>query len=364
VFWKSFKPLKLLETSVLSKLSLAWLIPVSRRIDTFVSREIRDFYENASRGGLIDSKEAYAQLEKALSHKTDFVTALKISVPVNWRSSVSYWLWKKGGGASGFSTMLKTLRDRRMYELATTFAIALKSGDIRDEAFDEKGFVKPEEYEFKIRIADNLENLVNQRVRRIHRDGFADRYFKGREEVFRYELKDLEYSELFRKREYDKIISLYDDLKETWHGKTAGIGEKVVSLTLFEAGILDEEPDACEAIVKYQWAITNIWMWSDEMKDLFSNLREGSINMLIVECLKNGLSRVDEESVKDFIASNPCILDEPAKQYFQLARSIEDKMRKYPWINMKDYLEGAKLVFQKFYERRNRLLREISVRKA
>jgi hypothetical protein len=339
-------------------------MPVSRRIDTFISREITRFYRDASEKGLIESREAESQLAKALSHKTDFVTALKISVPVNWRSSVSYRLWKKDGSVSGFSTMLKTMRDRRMYELATTFAIALKSGDIRDEAFDEKDFVKPEEYGFKIRIADNLENLVNQRVRRIHREGFADRYFKGREEVFNYELRDLEYSELFRKGEYDKILSLYDDLKETWHGKTAGIGERVVSLTLFEAGISDEEPDACEAIVKYQWAITNIWMWSDEVKDLFSNLREGSINMLVVECLKRGLNKIDEEAVKDFIARNPSVLDEPVKEYFELARNVEDRMRKYSWINMMDYSEGAKIVFKKFEERRSNLLRTIGIGKA
>jgi len=334
-------------------------MPVSRRIDASIIREITWFYKDASEKGLMESKEAEAQLAKALSHKTDFVTALKISVPVNWRSSVSYGLWRKSGSISGFSTMLETMRDRRMYELATTFAIALKSGDIRDEAFDEKEFVKPEEYEFKIRIADNLEKLVNQRVKEIHREGFADRYFRGREEVFNYELRDLKYSELFRKGEYDKIISLYDDLKETWHGKTAGIGERVVSLTLFEAGILDEEPDACEAIVKYQWAITNIWMWSDEMKDLFSNLREGSINMLVVECLKRGLNRVDEEAVKDFIARNPVVLDEPVKEYFELARKVEDKMRKYPWINITDYSGGAKIVFKKFEERRSSLLKTI-----
>jgi len=343
----------------LSKLTLAWLMPVSRRIDSFIIREITGFYKDASEKGLMNSKEAEAQLAKALSHKTDFVTALKISVPVNWRSSVSCGFWRKSGSISGFSTMLETMRDRRMYELATTFAIALKSGDIRDEAFDEKDFVKPEEYEFKIRIADNLEKLVNQRVKEKHREGFADRYFRGREEVFNYELRDLKYSELFRKGEYDKIISLYDDLKETWHGKTAGIGERVVSLTLFEAGILDEEPDACEAIVKYQWAITNIWMWSDEMKDLFSNLREGSINMLVVECLKRGLNRVDEEAVKDFIARNPAILDEPVREYFELARKVEDKMRKYPWINITDYSEGAKIVFKKFEDRRSSLLKTI-----
>lgn len=339
-------------------------MPVSRRIDAFISREIMKFYKDASEKGLMDSKEAEAQLEKALSHETDFVTALKISVPVNWRSGVSHRLWKNEGSVSGFTTMLKTMKDRRMYDLATTFAIALKSGDIRDEAFDEKDFVKPEEYEFKIRIADNLESLVNKRVREIHREGFAERYFKGREEVFNYELKDLKYSELFRRGEYDKILSLYEDLKETWHGKTAGIGERVVSLTLFEAGILDEEPDACEAIVKYQWAITNIWMWSDEMKDLFSNLKESSINMLIVECLKNGLKRVDEQSVKDFIARNPSILEEPVKEYFQLARSIEDEMRRYPWINMMDYLEGSKIVFKKFDERKRSLLKAIGVGKA
>lgn len=343
----------------MGKLSLAWLIPVSSRIDAFISREITGFYKDASEKGLIGSREAEAQLAKALAHKTDFVTALKISVPVNWRSSVSYRLWRKDGSVSSFSTMLKTMMDRRMYELATTFAIALKSGDIRDEAFDEKGFVKPEEYGFKIRIADNLESLVNQRVREIHREGFADRYFRGREEVFNYELKDLKYSELFRKGEYDKILSLYDDLKETWHGKTAGIGERVVSLTLFEAGILDEEPDACEAIVRYQWAITNIWMWSDEMKDLFSNLREGSINMLVVECLNRRLKSVDEKAVKDFIVRNQSVLDEPVKEYFELARNVEDRMRKYPWINMTDYSEGAKIVFKKFEDRRSKLLKAI-----
>ncbi|MEM2945674.1 MAG: hypothetical protein QXU11_00415 [Thermoproteota archaeon] len=348
----------------MSKLTLAWLIPVSHRIDSFISREITEFYREALSKGLIERREAEAQLEKALSHKTDFVTALKISVPVNWRSSVSHRLWKNTGSVSGFKTMLKTMRDRRMYELAATFAIALKSGDIRDEAFDEKDFAKPEEYEFKIRIADNLEKIVNNRVREIHREGFAEKYFKGREEVFNYEFKDLKYSELFRRGEYDKILSLYEDLKETWHGKTAGIGERVVSLTLFEAGILDEEPDACEAIVKYQWAITNIWMWSDEMKDLFNNLKESSINMLIVECLKNGLERVDEQSVKDFIARNPSILEEPVKEYFQLAKSIEDEMRRYPWINMMDYSEGAKIVFKKFEERKRSLLKAISVGKA
>ncbi|MEM3026858.1 MAG: hypothetical protein QXP19_05010 [Thermoproteota archaeon] len=348
----------------MSKLTLAWLIPVSHRIDSFISREITEFYREALSKGLIERREAEAQLEKALSHKTDFVTALKISVPVNWRSSVSHRLWKNTGSVSGFKTMLKTIRDRRMYELAATFAIALKSGDIRDEAFDEKDFAKPEEYEFKIRIADNLEKIVNNRVREIHREGFAEKYFKGREEVFNYEFKDLKYSELFRRGEYDKILSLYEDLKETWHGKTAGIGERVVSLTLFEAGILDEEPDACEAIVKYQWAITNIWMWSDEMKDLFNNLKESSINMLIVECLKNGLERVDEQSVKDFIARNPRILEEPVKEYFQLAKSIEDEMRRYPWINMMDYSEGAKIVFKKFEERKRSLLKAISVGKA
>lgn len=345
----------------MSKLSLAWLIPVSRRIDVFISREIKGFYKDAQKNGLIGNEEAKAQLSKALSHKTDFVTAIKISVPVNWRSSVSYKLWKKKGDALSFSTMLETIRDRRMYELAATFAIALKSGDIRDEAFDEKDFVKPEEYEFKIKIADNLENLVNQRVKRIHREGFADRYFKYREEVFNYELRDLKYSEFFRRGEYDKILSLYNDLKETWYGKTAGIGERVTSLTLFEAGILNEEPEACEAIVKYLWAITNIWMWSDEVKDLFNNLMEGSINMLVVECLKRGLKNVDEESVKSFIMKNPSILDEPVKEYFELARRIEGKLREQPWINLEDYLEGASIVFKKFEKRKNSLLKTVKV---
>jgi len=337
-------------------------MPVSRRIDTFISREITRFYRDASEKGLIESREAESQLAKALSHKTDFVTALKISVPVNWRSNISYRLWKKDGSVSGFSTMRKTMRDRRMYELATTFAIALKSSDIRDEAFDEKDFVKPEEYGFKIRIADNLENLVNQRVRRIHREGFADRYFRGREEVFNYELRDLEYSELFRKGEYDKILSLYEDLKETWHGKTAGIGEKVALLTFFEAGLLDEEPDACEKIARYEWAITNVWMWSDEMKDLPDNLREGSMNMLLVECLRKGLNRVDEKSVMDFIVKNPSVLDEPIKEYLDLARGLEEKLRECRWLNLMDYREGARIVFKKLEERKNDLLRTFKVK--
>lgn len=328
-----------------------------------MSRELKRFYGDAVENGLMDKDEAEAQLSKTLSHKTDFVTALKISVPINWRSSISYRLWKRDGRTTGFLTMFETIMDGRMYELATTFAIALKSADIRDEAFDEKDFVRPEEYEFKMRIADNLEDLVNQRVKRIHREGFAERYFKGREEVFGYELKDLEYSEFFKRGEYDKIISLYDDLKETWHGKTAGIGEKVASLTLFEAGMFDEEPELCEVIAKYIWAITNIWMWGDEVKDLFNNLREGSVNMLVVECLKNGLKVVDEESVKSFIAKNPDILDESVKEYFELAREIEGKLREQPWINLGDYLEGANIVLKKFEERKNDLLKIVKARR-
>jgi len=341
----------------LSRLSLAWLIPASRRIDGFANSELKRFYEEASGRGLIAKKEAAAELEKALNHKTDFVTALKISIPVNWRSSVSHRVWKNSGGKPGFSTIVKTLRDRRMYELAATFVIALKSGDIRDEAFDEKDFIKPEEYEFKIRVADNLERLVNERVERVHRSGFAERYFKGREEVFNFELKDLEYSELFKKGEYDKIISLYDDLKETWHGKTAGIGERVVSLTLFESGLLDEEPDACEAIVRYQWAITNVWMWSDEIKDLVSNVREGSMNILVVECLRRGLEKVDEASVLRFILKNRSVLDEPVQEYVELARKMGERLRIYPWVNFNDYVEGAKIVFSKLEERKRSLLK-------
>jgi hypothetical protein len=348
----------------LSKLSLAWLIPVSRRIDSAIRGEITKFYKDALENGSIDSKEAEAQLTKALSHKTDFVAALKISIPVNWRSSISYRLWKEKRRKAGFSTAVRTMRDRRMYELAATFAIALKSGDIRDEAFDEKDFIKPEEYAFKIRIADNLENLVNQRVRKIHREGFADRYFKGREDVFNYELKDLEYSEVFRRGEYEKIVSNYEELKETWHGKTAGIGERVVSLTLFESGLLDEEPEACEAIIRYQWAITNIWMWSDEIKDLLSNLKEGSINMLLVECLKRGLKNVDEDEVLRFISRNPSVLEEPAKEYLDLAKNLEEKLAKYPWVNLKDYSEGARIVFKKLDERRRTLLERVMTRKA
>ncbi|MEM2608694.1 MAG: hypothetical protein QXT87_05570, partial [Thermoproteota archaeon] len=242
--------------------------------------------------------------------------------------------------------------------------IALKSGDIRDEAFDEKDRLKPEEYEFKIRIADNLEKLVNERVRKIHRDGFAEKYFKGREEVYSFELKDLKYSEMFRNGEYDEILSSYDDLKDAWHGKTAGIGERVVSLTLFEAGLLDEEPEACEAITRYEWAITNIWMWSDELKDLLNDLRDGSINMLLVECLKRGLNSVDENSVLHFIARNPSVLEEPVREYFDLARNLEEKLAKYPWMNIKDYSEGAKIVFKKLDERRIRLLETSNIRRA
>jgi len=345
--------------SALSRVSLAWLFPASRRIDEFTNRELKKFYEEAFRKGVISREEAMAELKKALRHKTDFVTALKISIPVNWRSSISYKFWKKKGEKPGLSTIIETLRDRRMYELAATFAIALKSGDIRDEAFDEKDFVKPEEYDFKIRTADNLEKLVNERAEKIHRKGFAERYFKGREEVFNYELKDLKYSELFRRGEYDKILSLYEDLKETWHGKTAGIGERVVSLTLFESGLLDEEPEACEAIIRYQWAITNIWMWSDEIKDLASNLREGSINILLVECLRRGLEKTNVDSVFSFISRNPRVLDEPVQEYVELTKKIEEKLKTYPWINFKDYVEGAGIVFSKLEERKRKLLKTV-----
>lgn len=348
----------------MSKISLVWLIPASRKIDKFTSSELRRFYDEATRKGLIEEEEANVELEKALKHKTDFVTALKITIPINWRSSVSHKLWKSRGDKPGFSTIVETLRDRRMYELAATFAIALKSGDIRDEAFDEKDRLKPEEYEFKIRVADNLEKLVNERVRKIHREGFAERYFKGREEVYSFELKDLKYSEMFRNGEYDKILSSYDDLKDAWHGKTAGIGERVVSLTLFETGLLDEEPEACETIIRYEWAITNIWMWSDELKDLLKDLKDGSINMLLVECLKRGLKNIDENSVLSFIARNPSILEEPVKEYLDLARNLEEKLAKYPWMNIKDYSEGAKIVFKKLDERRIRLLETSSIRVA
>lgn len=347
----------------MSRISLAWLVPVSRRIDGFINHELKKFYDEASQKGLVGKEEAVAQLEKALKHKTDFVTALKITIPVNWRSSVSYGFWKSRGKKPGFSTIIETLRDRRMYELAATFAIALKSGDIRDEAFDEKDRLKPEEYEFKIRVADNLEKLVNERVGKIHRDGFAERYFKGREEVFNFELKDLEYSEMFRNGEYDKILSFYDDLKNAWHGKTAGIGERVVSLTLFEAGLLDEEPEACEAITRYEWAITNVWMWSDELKDLLNDLKDGSINMLLVECLKRGLKNVDENSVLSFVSRNPSVLEDPVKEYLDLAKSLEEKLAKYPWMNLKDYSEGARIVFRKLEERRIGLLEKIRIRR-
>ncbi|MEM3712575.1 MAG: hypothetical protein QXR97_03450 [Thermoproteota archaeon] len=343
----------------MSKISLAWLIPASRKIDKFTSSELRRFYDEATRKGLIEEEEATAELEKALKHRTDFVTALKITIPINWRSSVSYRLWKSRGEKPGFSTIIETLRDRRMYELAATFAIALKSGDIRDEAFDEKDRLKPEEYDFKIRVADNLERLVNERVRKIHREEFAERYFKGREEVFNFELKDLKYSEMFRNGEYDKILSSYDDLKDSWHGKTAGIGERVVSLTLFEAGLLDEEPEACEAIVRYEWAITNVWMWSDELKDLLNDLKDGNINMLLVECLKRGLENVDEKSVLNFISTYPSVLDEPAKDYLDLARKLEEKLARYPWMNLNDYINGARIVFSKLEERKRRLLAAI-----
>ncbi|MBO3769661.1 MAG: hypothetical protein QXS51_04390 [Thermoproteota archaeon] len=340
----------------MGKLSLAWLIPASLKIDRFTSNELKRFYYDASRKGLIEKREAAAELEKALKHKTDFVTALKITIPINWRSSVAHRLWKNRGEKPGFSTIIETLRDRKMYELAATFAIALKSGDIRDEAFDEKDRLKPEEYEFKIRIADNLEKLVNERVRKIHRDGFAEKYFKGREEVYSFELKDLKYSEMFRNGEYDKILSSYDDLKDAWHGKTAGIGERVVSLTLFESGLLDEEPEACGAIIRYEWAITNVWMWSDELKDLLNDLKDGNINMLLVECLRKGLKNVDENSVLNFISTYPSILDEPAKDYLDLARKLEEKLMKYPWMNLNDYINGARIVFSKLEERKRRLL--------
>ncbi|MGQ9596415.1 MAG: hypothetical protein ACUVQY_07365 [Thermoproteota archaeon] len=341
----------------MSRISLAWLLPVSYRIDAFTESEIAVFYRNAVGKHIIDDRDAEAQLRKALTHKTDFVTALKISVPVNWRSSISYTLWNKEGRKPGFSTVVKTLRDRRMYELATTFAIALKSGDIRDEAFDEKDQLEPEEYDFKIRVADNLEKLVNERVRKMHREGFAEKYFKGREEIFNYELKDLKYSELFRKGEYERILSLYDDLKETWHGKTAGIGERVVWLTLFEAGLMDKEPEACEAIIRYLWAVTNVWMWGDEISDLLGNIKEGSINMLVVECLKRGLDEVDEASVLSFIARNASVLDEPVREYLDLADEAGKKLELYPWINLRDYLEGIKVVIKKFNDRKNGLLR-------
>ncbi|MBO3839769.1 MAG: hypothetical protein QXN75_05615 [Thermoproteota archaeon] len=343
----------------MGKLSLAWLIPASLKIDRFTSNELKRFYYDASRKGLVEKREAAAELEKALKHKTDFVTALKITIPINWRSSVAHRLWKNRGEKPGFSTIIETLRDRKMYELAATFAIALKSGDIRDEAFDEKDRLKPEEYEFKIRIADNLEKLVNERVRKIHRDGFAEKYFKGREEVYSFELKDLKYSEMFRNGEYDKILSSYDDLKDAWHGKTAGIGERVVSLTLFEAGLLDEEPEACEAITRYEWAITNVWMWSDELKDLLNDLKDGSINMLLVECLKRGLKNVDENSVLGFIARNPNVLDEPVQEYIELTRKTGEKLKLYPWINFKDYVEGSGIVFSKLEERKKKLLKAV-----
>lgn len=340
----------------MSRISLAWLIPVSHKIEEFTNRELKKFYEEAYRNRLIEKEEALTELKKALKHKTDFITAIKITIPINWRSSISYRFWKN---KKGLSTIISTLRDRRMYELATTFAIALKSGDIRDEAFDEKDRLKPEEYEFKIRVADNLEKLVNERVRKIHREGFAERYLKGRDEVFSFELKDLEYSEMFRKGEYDKILSLYNDLKNTWHGKTAGIGERVVSLTLFESGLLDEEPEACETITRYEWAITNVWMWSDELKDLLNDLKDKSINMLLVECLRRGLEKTDEKSVLSFISKNPNVLDEPVKEYLEIARKLEEKLAEYPWINLKDYSEGAKIVFKKLEERKRELLKRM-----
>jgi hypothetical protein len=127
---------------------------------------------------------------------------------------------------------------------------------------------------------------------------------------------------------------------------------------------LDEEPEACEAIIRYQWAITNIWMWSDEIKDLLSNLKEGSINMLLVECLKRGLKNVDEDEVLRFISRNPSVLEEPAKEYLDLAKNLEEKLAKYPWVNLKDYSEGARIVFKKLDERRRTLLERVMTRKA
>ncbi|MGQ9478916.1 MAG: hypothetical protein ACUVQ0_02700 [Thermoproteota archaeon] len=342
----------------MSRLSLLWLAPAARRIDRVTKLVLKNFYKEIVQKGLLSLDEAERQLNKAINHKTDFITAIKISIPVNWRSSISYRAWRNRG-KSGLSTIIETLRDSRMYELTATFAIALKSGDIRDEAFDEKNRLTAEEYEFKIRVADSLEELVNRRIGSIHREGFAEMYLKGRDEVFRFELKDLEYSEMFRRGEHKKIVSLYDDLKEAWHGKTAGIGERVVSLTLFEAGLLQKEPEACEAIRRYQWALTNIWMWSDELKDLFSDLEEGNINMLIVECLKRGLSNVEKRSILEFIARNPEVLEEPVKQYLDMANEMEGRLKKYPWINLRDYHEGALIVFRKLDERRRKLLENV-----
>ncbi|MEM2821792.1 MAG: hypothetical protein QXM98_06015, partial [Thermoproteota archaeon] len=107
------------------------------------------------------------------------------------------------------------------------------------------------------------------------------------------------------------------------------------------------------------WAITNVWMWSDELKDLLNDLKDGSINMLLVECLKRGLKNVDENSVLGFIARNPNVLDEPVQEYIELTRKTGEKLKLYPWINFKDYVEGSGIVFSKLEERKKKLLKAV-----
>lgn len=343
----------------MEKLGLAWLTVPALRMRRRVSQGIRSYYEGLIREGVDSREKLLAEERKALRHKTDFTKAVELSVPVNWRSCKCYKLRGSWNTSRGIRSVISTVLDPRMYELGATLCFALKSADIRDEGFDERENLSEEEYKFRMGVADRLEKLVCDRCKKIHREGFYRRYKEARDTIWNYEMMDLKNAEMLRRGEFDEIRRNYDKIKESWHGKTAGIGEKAVMLTLYEGGLLEEDPDVARAIIRFQWFVSNIWMWADELKDLETNIKERTPNRIIIECIKRGLNSIKEEDVYEFIRDNPDVIDEPLREYIDGAERVKEGLGRVPWLNFRDYDLGERVVLKKLDERRGALIEKL-----
>ncbi|MDH5769938.1 MAG: hypothetical protein OEZ25_01430 [Candidatus Bathyarchaeota archaeon] len=343
----------------MEKLGLAWLTLPTFRMRRKVDQGIRDYYERLMKEGVDSHEKLLAEERKALRHKTDFTKAIELSVPVGWRSCKCYRLRESWNVSRGVRSLVSTVLDHKMYELGATFCFALKSGDIRDEGFDERESLSEEEYKFRMDVADRLEELVNDRCRKIHREEFYRLYKEARERIWSYEMMDLKNAEVLRRGAFDEIRKNYDRIKECWHGKTAGIAERTVMLTLYEGGLLEEAPDAAEAIIKYQWFVANIWMWADEIKDLDANIMERTPNRIVIEGIKRGLNSINAGDVYQFIRENPDVIDGPLREYLDGVKNVKEKLEDMPWLNFRDYDLGARVILKKLEERREVLIEKL-----
>jgi len=344
----------------MEKLGLAWLTAPTFHMRRKLDQVVRSYYDRLMREGVGSQEKLLAEEKKALSHKTDFTRAIELSVPVVWRSCKCYRLRNSWSFSRGVRSLVSTVLDPNMYDLGITFCLALKSGDIRDEGLDEKESLSEEEFRLRMDVADRLEELFYDRGKKTHREGFYRLCKEARDKIWNYEVTDLKNAEALKRGAFSEIRKNYGKIKECWHGKTAGIAEKVVMLTLYEEGLLEDSPDVAESIIRYQWFVANVWMWADEIKDLDSNIKERTPNRIVIESIKKGLSSVNAKDVYRFLRKNPDVIDEPVREYLKGVDEVKGELGEIRWLNFRDYDLGARVILKTLEERRGVLIKKLS----